>query len=185
MEINVSPRTIISSRDKSLAHELDILRVNTDISGNNYLVFQIKTKGERSLGEVNDYFVLQIIHNKNYFLFIPINKDNKIKVSVYEESFNDKNVLLSPALLKKSPDDNFLVKRATNGVEIFLPLEWIDFSGNLGFDAYTVQADILENEIMVNKIYDRAIKDRNRERMFSAITLFNKLCAPKTLTEIR
>ena len=62
MEINVNPRSIISSLDKSISPEFDILRVTTDISTDNYIIFQVKTKGERGEGEEDDYLLLSLIH---------------------------------------------------------------------------------------------------------------------------
>ena len=47
MQVDPDPRMIISSMDRSVSPELDILRVTADVSPDNRLVFQVKTRGEQ------------------------------------------------------------------------------------------------------------------------------------------
>ncbi|MCP5246522.1 MAG: hypothetical protein H6937_11490 [Burkholderiales bacterium] len=51
MQIVADPRIIISFMDNSLPPELDILRVTTDVSEDNHLIFQVQTRGERINGK--------------------------------------------------------------------------------------------------------------------------------------
>ena len=183
MEINVNPRSIISSLDKSISPELDILRVTTDISADNHIIFQVKTKGERIEGEEDDYLLLQILHEKTYIFLIPINKNKENKVLSYKNTLQMDSTL--PKVFEESKEYSLLTdlsaKRILNGVEFSLPLDWINFNADFGFDAYTVKASIKDETLHIYKIYDQAGKGRNREKLFSAILLLNKLCAPKRL----
>lgn len=182
MEINVNPRSIISSLDKSLAPELDILRVTTEISSDNRIVFQVKTKGERDQGNEDDYLLLQILHEKAYVFLIPVNKKEEINALIYDDIFN-KDYALSREF-KRSPSNliaDLSLNRITNGAEFLIPLDWINFGADFGFDAYTVQAEVNRDMIKIIKIYDQAGKARKSEKLFSAILLLNKLCAPKRL----
>lgn len=182
MEINVNPRSIISSLDKSLAPELDILRVTTEISSDNHIVFQVKTKGERGHGKEDEYLLLQILHENVYIFLIPINKKQESEILIYHDIL-DNNYALSREL-KRSPSSliaDLNLNRVTNGAEFLIPLDWINFGADFGFDAYTVQADVNKNTLKINKIYDQAGKARKSEKLFSAILLLNKLCAPKRL----
>ena len=77
MQVEPDPRMIISSMDRSVSPELDILRVTADVSPDNRLVFEVKTRGERIDGidgGGDDYLLLQILHEKAYVLFIPVSK---------------------------------------------------------------------------------------------------------------
>src|SRR5687768_17480835 len=95
MQMDADPRTIISSMDKSLSPALDILRVTTDISQDNHLVFQVKTRGEWIDGEDNNYLLLQILHEKTHVFLIPINKEKGDKVLIYEGTLQPENQALS------------------------------------------------------------------------------------------
>ena len=77
MQIEADPRIIISFMDNSLPPELDILRVTTDVSEDNHLIFQVQTKGERVSGKNSDYILLNILHEKTYELIILLNKETK------------------------------------------------------------------------------------------------------------
>lgn len=182
MEINVNPRSIISSRDKNLAPELDILRVTTEISSDNRIVFQVKTKGERNQGNEDDYLLLQILHEKAYVFLIPVNKKEQINALIYDDIFNKDHALSRE--FKRSPSSlitDLSLNRITNGAEFLIPLDWINFGADFGFDAYTVQVEVNKDMIKIIKIYDQAGKARKSEKLFSAILLLNKLCAPKRL----
>lgn len=184
MEINLDPRSIISSRDNSLSPELDILRVTTDISNDDQLLFRIRNRGEAIEGNENNYFILNILHNKHYFLVVPLNAQQESTVSIYEASLDNPDLSLSqhyPSTQEK--DLTVSMSRIANGVILSVPIAWIDFSKNIGFDAYTAEITRQGDKMQVVHIYDQAIKSKAREKMFPAITLFNKLCAPKRLAE--
>lgn len=185
MEINRDPRSIISSRDNSLSPELDILRVTTDISNDDQLLlFRIRNRGEAIEGNENNYFILSILHNKHYFLVVPLNAQQESAVSIYEASLDNLDLSLSqhyPSTQEK--DLTVSMSRIANGVILSVPIAWIDFSKNIGFDAYTAKITRQGDKMQVVHIYDQAIKSKAREKMFPAITLFNKLCAPKRLAE--
>lgn len=182
MKIDADPRTLISFLDKSLSPELDILRVTTDISPDNHLVFQIKTRGERIDGENDDYLVLQIMHEETYLLLFPLNKKNGDNVLIYEDSFQSENHELSKnsnEFIESKLPAGFNAKHTFRGAEFSVPLDWINYGADFSFDAYTVQAKTQENMLQIGKIYDQARKGRKEEKRFSAITLLNKICSPK------
>ena len=70
MEINLDPRSIISSRDNSLSPELDILRVTTDISNDDQLLFRIRNRGVFFFFFFFNYYILNILCNLFYFLVV-------------------------------------------------------------------------------------------------------------------
>lgn len=184
MEINLDPRSIISSRDNSLSPELDILRVTTDISNDDQLLFRIRNRGEAIEGNENNYYILNILHNKHYFLVVPLNAQQESTVSIYEASLDNPDLSLSQHYSSTQEKDlTVSTSRIANGVILSVPIAWIDFSKNIGFDAYTAEITRQGDKMQVVHIYDQAIKSKAREKMFPAITLFNKLCAPKRIAE--
>ncbi|MEI2767628.1 MAG: DUF1292 domain-containing protein [Nitrosomonas sp.] len=184
MEINLDPRSIISSRDNSLSPELDILRVTTDISNDDQLLFRIRNRGEAIEGNENNYYILNILHNKHYFLVVPLNAQQESTVSIYEASLDNPDLSLSQHYSSTQEKDlTVSMSRIANGVILSVPIAWIDFSKNIGFDAYTAEITRQGDKMQVVHIYDQAIKSKAREKMFPAITLFNKLCAPKRIAE--
>ena len=184
MEINLDPRSIISSRDNSLSPELDILRVTTDISNDDQLLFRIRNRGEAIEGNENNYYILNILHNNHYFLVVPLNAQQESTVSIYEASLDNPDLSLSQHYSPTQEKDlTVSMSRIANGVILSVPIAWIDFSKNIGFDAYTAEITRQGDKMQVVHIYDQAIKSKAREKMFPAITLFNKLCAPKRIAE--
>ncbi|SOD39825.1 hypothetical protein [Nitrosovibrio sp. Nv4] len=184
MQIEADPRVIVSFMDKSLSPELDILSVATDISADNHLVFQVKTRGERADGEAGDHLLLRILNGKIYSFLIPINKEDGDKILMYESALQHDNTVLPQALetLRGNASPVALnAKRIVNGAEFILPLDWVDFGENFGFDAYTVKAHLQGNIVEITEIYDQAGKGRGGPNIFSAVTLLNKLCTPQRL----
>lgn len=186
MRVDPDPRVVVSFMDKSISPELDILRVTADISpDNSHFVFQVKTRGERIQGDNNDYLLLHITHGKTYILLLPVNKEKENQVLVYERSPQFGNDDKFPVLGKFRGNShlmNFNVTPVFRGGEFSVPLDWIDFNTNFSFDAYTVQARIKGDTLEISKVYDRARKGKIQggEKQFSAITLLNKICAPKS-----
>jgi len=184
MKINPDPRVVVSFMDKSISPELDILRVMADISpDNHHLVFQVKTRGEHIQGNDHDYLLLHITHGKTYILLLPVNKEKENQVLVYERlsQLDDSSPILGK-FKGNSHLPNFNITPILRGGEFSVPLDWIDFNTNFNFDAYTVQARIKGDTLEVSKVYDWARKGRthNDEKPLSAITLLNKICAPKS-----
>jgi hypothetical protein len=182
MNIEADPRTIISFMDRSISPELDILRVTTDISPDNHLVFQVKTKGEWDNGEDRDYLLLQILHEKNYALLIPLNEETGSRILIYEGDLQSENHLMSTAFSASEMYNlhaGFNVKRITRGAEFTVPLDWVNFGADFSFDAYTVQAEVEDNALQISKVYDQARKGRPEEKRITAITLLNNICSPK------
>lgn len=182
MQIEADPRSIASFMDKSLTPELDILQVVTDISADNHLVFQVKTRGEQIKGKNSDYLLLQILHEKTYLLLLPLNKEEGDKVLIYEGELQLENHKLSE-ITREFKENNlstgFTAKRIARGAEFTVPLDWINYGADFNFDAYTIQASMQGNTLQINKVYDQARKGRKEEKRFSAITLLNKICSPK------
>ncbi len=185
MRINPDPRVVVSFMDKSLSPELDILRVMADISpDNHHLVFQVKTRGEHIQGNDQDYLLLHITHEKTYVLLLPINKEKENQMLVYERlpQPNNDDLLVLGKFKGNLHLKNFNITPIFRGGEFSVPLDWIDFNTNFSFDAYTVQARIKGDTLKISKIYDWARKGKTytNEKPLSAITLLNKICAPKS-----
>ncbi|BCT67688.1 DUF1292 domain-containing protein [Nitrosospira sp. NRS527] len=184
MQIDADPRVIVSFMDKSLSPELDILSVATDISADNHLVFQVKTRGERTKGEAGDHLLLRILNGKTYGFLIPINQEDGDKVLMYESVLQHDSTVL-PQALEMSRGNAVPVdlnaKRIVNGAEFVLPVDWVNFGKDFDFDAYTVKAHMQGNIVEITEIYDQAGKGRDGRNTFSAVTLLNKLCTPQRL----
>ena len=181
MQIEADPRVIISFMDKSLPPELDILRVTTDVSEDNHLIFQVQTKGERINGKNNDYILLNILHEKTYALIIPLNTETEELLLVYEGELHPEKQLATIAFNKSELNKEhagFSTRRINRGVEFTIPLDWINFGADLGFDAYTIQASIKGNALYIDEVYDQARRGPQEKRI-SAITLLNNICSPK------
>ncbi|WP_025039545.1 hypothetical protein [Nitrosospira briensis] len=184
MQIDADPRVIVSFMDKSLSPELDILSVATDISADNHLVFQVKTRGERTKGEVGDHLLLRILNGKTYGFLIPINQEDGDKVLMYESVLQHDSTVLPQALEMlrgNAVPVDLNAKRIVNGAEFVLPVDWVNFGEDFGFDAYTVKAHMQGNIVEITEIYDQAGKGRDGRNIFSAVTLLNKLCTPQRL----
>jgi hypothetical protein len=182
MNIEADPRAILSFMDRSISPELDILRVTTDISPDNHLVFQVKTKGEWDNGEDNDYLLLQILHEKNYVLLIPLNEEKGSRILIYEGDLQSESQLMSTAFSESELYNlhaGFNAERITRGAEFTVPLDWVNFGADFSFDAYTVQAEMQESTLQISKIYDQARKGRPEEKRITAIALLNNICSPK------
>lgn len=182
MSMYDDPRTILSFRDKALSPELDILRVMVTLSPASQLIFQVKTKGERQSGAADEYLLLHILHGKHYMLLIPINAQQTSHGLVYEGTLQSEDappVLVGRKFRTVASSDGFAVKRIPQGVEFIVPLEWIDFSVDFGYDAYTVQARLQDGGLQITHIYDQARKGRPGANRFSAITFLNRICSPQ------
>ena len=180
MRIDADPRAILSFMDKSLSPELDILRVTTDISPENHLVFQVKTKGVWDSGEDNNFLLLQIPHEKTYALLIPLNEEKEARVLIYEGDLQFESQLTSIAFRESETlHAGFVAKYIPRGAEFTVPLDWVNFGAEFSYDAYTVQAEIQENTLKISQVYDQARKGRPEEKRISAITLLNNICSPK------
>ena len=180
MRINADPRIITSFMDKSLSPELDILRVTTDISPDNHLVFQVKTKGEWNNGEDNDYLLLQILHEKNYALIIPLSRKGEADILIYKGNLQPESQLMSISFREpETLQTDFNAMYIDRGAEFTVPLDWINFGADFSFDAYTVQAQMQGDTLQISKVYDQARKGQANEKRISAITLLNKICSPK------
>jgi hypothetical protein len=182
MQIEEDPRIIPSFLDKSLTPELDILRVTTNISPENHLIFQVKTRGEPIDNGNNNYLLLQILNEKTYLFLLPLNKEKGDKVLIYEGSLLPENheLLKTPMEFKEYPMlGDFNAKHIFQGAEFIVPLDWINYGADFSFDAYTVQASLKENILEISEVYDQARRRHTKEKRFSAMTLLNKLCSPK------
>lgn len=180
MRIDADPRTIISFMDKSISPDLDILRVTTDISPDNHLVFQVKTKGEWNGGEDNNFLLLQILHEKTYALLVPLNEEKEARILMYEGDLEFESQLTSIAFRESETlHAGFVAKYIPRGAEFTVPLDWVNFGAEFSFDAYTVQAKIKDNTLKIGRVYDQARKGRPEKKRISAITLLNSICSPK------
>ena len=182
MQIDADPRVIISFMDKSLPPALDIFRVTTDISEDNHLIFQVQTKGERADGGKSDYVLLSIQHEKAYALIIPLNKAAGEEMRVFEGELRAEDQLT--AVTFKASRINiehagFNARHIARGAEFTMPLDWINFGADFGFDAYTIDASIQGEILKINTVYDQARRGRTQAKQMSAITLLNNICSPK------
>ncbi len=182
MRIDADPRMIISFMDRSLPPELDILRVTTDISEDNHLIFRVQIKGERISGDNDDYVLLNIQHEKTYALMIPLSKEAGETIRIYEGELLSTNQLASVAFKKSNINSEyagFSARHINRGVEFMVPLDWINFGADFGFDAYTISATIQKHVLHIGKIHDQARRGNLSINQVSAITLLNAICSPK------
>ncbi len=182
MRIDADPRMIISFMDRSLPPELDILRVTTDISADNHLIFRVQIRGERISGDNNDYVLLNIQHEKTYALMIPLNKEADETLRIYEGELLSTNQLTSIAFKESdinSEHAGFSARHINRGVEFMVPLDWINFGADFGFDAYTVSATIQKHVLHIDAVHDQARRGNISINQVSAITLLNAICSPK------
>jgi len=176
------PRAILSFRDKALLPELDILRVMVTLSPDDDLIFQVKTKGERQQSANQDYLLLQILHEKNYVLLVSLDKERGNEVLVYESGLPSEEIsrlTVNQQFQLSSLSAQFSAKHVSQGMEFSVPLEWINFGADFGYDAYTVQAHLQDNHLQIIRIYDQARKGQLEAKRFSAITLLNRICSPQ------
>ena len=182
MQIEADPRTITSFMDKSLTPALDILRVTTNITPENHLVFQVKTRGEQIDGKNSDYLLLQILNEKTFLFLLPLNKEKGGKILIYEVFISSENHELpktSTKVKEYHKHAGFNARHIFQGAEFTVPLDWINYGADFSFDAYTVQASLKGNTLEISKVYDQARKGYAKEKRFSAMALLNKLCSPK------
>jgi hypothetical protein len=64
-------------------------------------------------------------------------------------------------------------------VEFRVPLDWINFGADFGFDAYTVNATEQKQILQIHTVYDQARRGNLSTTQVSAITLLNAICSPK------
>lgn len=182
MRIDADPRMIISFMDRSLPPELDILRVTTDISEDNHLIFRVQIRGERVSGDNNDYVVLNIQHEKTYAMVIPLSQSADETLRIYEGELLSTNQLASIAFKESdinSKHAGFSARYINRDVEFMLPLDWINFGVDFGFDAYTISATIQKHILYIDTIHDQARRGNISTNQVSAITLLNAICSPK------
>ncbi len=182
MNIYHDPRMLPSYMDKFLMPEYDILRITANASPNNDLVFEVKTRGETRSDNTNDYLLLHILHEKSYILLVPMNRTSEDQLLIYTRDLQSAHNLLtaSPQIFRPlDQQPGFSAKRVHHGVQFSIPLNWINFNHDFGYDAYTVRANIRTDRLQINEIYDQAGKGRKEAPQFSAITLLNRLCATR------
>lgn len=185
MNIYDDPRILISYMDRSLTPEQDILRVTVNVTPDNFLVFQVKTRGEQHGREHSDHFLLRVTNGKPYILLVPIDKEMGDKVFMYEDAIESENNMLLESAIKpitfnaSDLQTKISARHIRNGVEFSIPLDAINFGNNFGYDAYTVQASMQADTLQINRVYDQAGKGRGEVKQYAAITLLNKLCATR------
>ena len=175
------PRVILSYMDKSLLGAQDILRVTTTISDDR-LVFQVKTREQAQLPGENDYLLLQFWQNRSHQILIPLGAGRGDTVLSYVSDAGPDpttHVLAPGELSNSSGSPSFTVRRIPRGVEFLVPVTWLDYSQELGFDAYTVRGKVGPTSFAIETIYDQAAKGHHGERFISPFMLLNKLCATR------
>lgn len=176
------PRIVLSYMDKSLKPGRDILRLTTEISDNQELVFQVMMRGEGAESGVRDYLVLQVWQDRSHLWLVPLLRNHDNGILAYAS-----NAMIggSPAHLSPGDQPIFLSERTftadyiERGVEFAVPLSWLNYAEEIGFDAYTVRGRPVEDSFVVEEVYDRAAKGSQEQRRVSPITLLNNLCATR------
>jgi len=176
------PRTVLSYMDKSLQAGHDILRLTTDVTENEDLVFQVKTRGEAAESGGRDYVLLQVWQKRLHLWLIPLGSSEEHAVLAYEGDPAAKG--RSQAIVDGKLDVSvaaaeFSAAHIRSGVEFTVPLSWIDYREQIGFDAYTIRGRTAGNSFVVEKVYDRAAKGSRVEPRVSPIKLLNNLCATR------
>ena len=176
------PRTILSYMDPSLAGARDILRVTTAIAGDEFVVFQVKTREEGAGSGEGDYALLQLWQDRSHQLLIPLAPELGEGVLYYEGatlSAGASHTLTGGELGAASGASAFTARRIPRGVEFVVPLAWLDYGKKMGFDAYTVRGRPVGDGFVIEEVLDRAAKGRPEERLISPIMLLNNLCATR------
>ena len=69
------PRVVLSYMDSSLEPARDILRLTTEVSDNQELVFQVKMRGEGAKSGARDYVLLQVWQDRSHLWLVPLRLD--------------------------------------------------------------------------------------------------------------
>ncbi len=91
----------------------------------------------------------------------------------------DSHEELAKRFMIRPTSEAFHTERIHHGINVSLPIDWINFGNTLGYDAYTVKAKLKDNSVYIEKIYDQVGKGRKAAKQFSTITLMNMLCATR------
>ena len=177
------PRIVLSYMDKDLDPARDILRLHTDISDEQQLVFQVKMRGEGESASRGDYVLLQVWQERAHLWLVPLgSSDPGDRALAYEGSTALRGLsqtLESGEIDASLREADFTVKRISRGVEYAVPLEWLDYGQKVGFEAYTVRGRKTESSFVIEEIYDRAAKGDREQHIVSPIMLLNNLCATR------
>lgn len=177
------PRIVLSYMDKSVLPARDILRLHTDITDGEKLLFQVKTRGDTTEAEQNDYALLQVWQDKTHFWLISLaSPDGEEPALVYQ--IDGASNQLPPTLsgsggMTSSQQVRPTAKRISRGIEYTIPLTWLDYGEEIGFQAYTVKGRAEADGFVIEEVYDRAVKGHRNEHIVSPIMLLNNLCATR------
>jgi len=176
------PRVVLSFMDRSLQAAHDILRLTTRISGDEELVFQVKLRGEVAQTRGDEYVLLQLQHQRSHLWLVPLgSSEGGASLSYQGDPFDleGSRRISNGQLDVAAAEAGFTARHIPHGVEFSIPLSWLDYGEEIGFDAYTVQGRPTETSFVIEEIYDRAIKGSMVERRVSPIMLLNNLCATR------
>lgn len=181
MSLYDDPRMIYSYKDKAIAPEIDILQVSTQISPDDELVLQVKTRGERAMGAIDDYYLVKIHQTRTHALVIPVNRAEGSGIQLYAGLDPSDGLVpyqLPQRFIEADTNHPFKVAYIDNGFEVYIPLSWINFAATFSYDVYTVRADREGQHLTLENVYDQARKGREEPKV-PALTLVNRLCSPK------
>ena len=176
------PRTVLSYMDRSVEPARDILRLTTETSEDQGLVFQVKLRGEGSGAGPGDYLLLQIWQGRAYRWLVPLDPDTDLPVLAYQ---GPKEASAGAAVLSSGPmrgdrrQVEFASRHIPSGVEFEIPLSWLDYGTKIGFDAYTVTGRTQGHAFVIDEVHDRAAKGDRAARRVSPFALLNNLCATR------
>lgn len=176
------PRVVLSYMDKALTGERDILRVATSVLGDEYLIFEVKTRADEGGSGRDDYVLLEISQRRSHQFLIPIGAEFGAAVRIYEREpapDGGSGGLEGSELKAGESEGGFTSRRVRHGVEFQVPLAWIDFREGISFDAFTVRGRSSGDTFRVEQVYDQAGKGRTAAAPFSPIMLLNNLCATR------
>ena len=176
------PRVVLSYMDSSLEPARDILRLTTEVSDNQELVFQVKMRGEGAKSGARDYVLLQVWQDRSHLWLVPLRLDQAEGVLAYEMDRvipDSSQVLVTGELAALAGDLDFTASRIQRGVEFSVPLSWLDYREEIGFDAYTVRGRPAGDSFVIEEVYDQAAKGSRDPHRVSPIKLLNNLCATR------
>lgn len=169
--------------DRHLSPSVDILRVTVSMDNETHMKFQVMLRGTPKISEQQNYLVFKLAQSKKHELLIPLISTDKAPILMFdldtEEQPLKEFVGYSDGLgySEIGKDSKFYVNKVDRGIEISIPLSWVNFNSDFSYDAFTVNGRFDNSRFIIDKLYDQAAKGgRKREKRFSAIKLLNTLC---------
>ena len=178
-----NPRILRSFRDNNLPPHADILRVKARMKPEQGIVFEVKLRNEATKDVPEDtVYALEITQGETPVILLAsvVKESDKQsaawRLTAYQEGGDIKKAIDSGELARKPAEAPYDVRYIDKGIEFLVPLERLDFTTPLTYDAYTLNRTFLDEDRISGKLLDHANKGRKSRKTMSPIMLFNTLC---------